>query len=141
MLRVIKQLHSAMLEASSRIEKNNEGADNESIDGETVGTTVQVSVEVDKSNKVNNTETSVTLVELSDQSDQIDHNTTDTSSNGQSNNNIIKELVDKDYSDGSHKEQFEEAIVWLERVVSSLALFEDWWVELRERRYAKSKVV
>ena len=143
MLQVIKQLHSTVLEASPRIEKDCKGADNEGIGGEMVGATVQVCVEVNnnlESNKVNDTETLETLVEPSDQSDQIDHNTTDTSGKGQSNS-IIKELVDEDYSDGAHEERFEEAVVWLERVVSSMARFEDQWVELRERGCAKSKVV
>jgi archaemetzincin len=147
MLQVIKQLHSAVMEASPKIKKedsNGEGADNESVDGEMVGTTMQVSVEVSDNlerNKVTDAEISETIVDPSDQIDQIDHNATDTSSNGQTNR-MKEKLVDGvNHSDSSHEEQFEEAIVWLERVVSSLARFEDQWVELRAGHRAKSKVV
>ena len=142
MLQVIKQLHSAVLEASLKMKKedSSEGTDHESVCGEIEGTTVQVSVEVSddlERNMVTDTEPSETLV---DTSDQIDHNTTDTSSSGPTNR--MKELVDMDYhSDSSHEEQFEEAIVWLERVVSSLAQFEDQWEEQRAGSRAKSKVV
>ena len=146
MLQVIKQLHSAMLEASPKMKKEDnssegEGADRESVGGEIVGIAVQVSVEVSddlKRNMVTDTEPSETLV---DSSDQIDHNTTDTSSNGLTNG--MKELVDTDYyhSDNSHEEQLEEAIVWLEKVVFSLGRFEDQWEEQRAGPRAKSKVV
>ncbi len=144
MLQVIKQLHSAVMEASPRIKKEDsggKGADNESVDGEVVGTTVRVSVEMSDNLERTDAEISETLVDPSDQIDQIDHNKTDTNSIGQTNR-MKEKLVDKDdHSDSSHEEQFEEVIVWLERVVSSLARFEDQWVELRAGRRAKSKVV
>ena len=139
MLQVIKQLHSAVLEASPKMKKEDsssegEGADRESVGGEIVGTAVQVSVEVShdlERNMVTDTEPSETLV---DSSDQIDHNTTDTSNNGPANG--MKELVDTDYyhSDNSHEKQLEEAIVWLEKVVFSLGRFEDQWEEQRAGR-------
>ena len=145
MLQVIKQLHSAVLEASPKIKKEDsssegEGADHESVGGEIVGIAVQVSVEVSddlERNMVTDTEPSETLV---DSSDQIDHNTTDTSSTGPTNG--MKELVDTDYhSDNSHEKQLEEAIVWLEKVVSNLGRFEHQWEEQRAGPRAKSKVV
>lgn len=142
MLQVIKQLHSAVLEASLKMKKEDsssegEGADHESVGGEIVGTAVQVSVEVSHDHMVTGTEPSETLI---DSSDQIDHNTTDTSSTGPTNG--MKELMDTDYhSDNSHEEQLEEAIVWLEKVVSSLGRFEDQWEEQRAGPRAKSKVV
>ena len=142
MLQVVKQLHSAVLKASPRIEKDKDDTNTiENEGGETVSTTLQVSVEVVnnlESNMVDGTEISETQIEPSG---LIDHNINivDSSSDGQSN--TIRELADKDYSDSSHSERFEEAIVWLERVVSSLAQFEDQWAEQRERRRAKSKVV
>ena len=121
MLEVVKQLHSAVCEASPGIKKDSRSADNEGVGDETAGTAVQVSVEMSsnglESDKVCDTNTSETLVEPSE---QVDHNATDTSSNGVTNK------MDQDYYGGSsHKERLEEAIVWLERVVTSLAQFED----------------
>lgn len=135
MLQVIKQLRSAVLKSSPRIEKDTKDTAIESEGDKVVSTTVQVSVEV-----VNNLEADDTEIQV-EPSDQIDHNIVD-SKNSDRRSNAIKELVDKDYIDSSNSERFEEAIVWLERVVSSLAQFEDQWLEQRDGgHHAKNKVV
>ena len=147
MLHVVKQLQSAVLDANPN-RSESEGAGNESVAGKTstVGAAVQVSVEVGninlESSEIIDTESSKTPVEPSD---QADHNTRLGDADGinkeQSSGNSVKELVDEDFNDSLHEERFEEATVWLKRVVSSLAQFEDQWVELEEGRRAKSKVV
>ena len=49
-------------------------------------------------------------------------------------------LVD-DVATSSHNEQFEGAVLWLEKVVSSLGQFEDQWVGPRAGRHTRNKVL
>ena len=140
MLWVIKQLHSAVLEASPGDDKDNKGTGNEN-EGETLGITVQIGVEAVSINLENDNVNDAEISEAQNPlSDRIVHNITDAGSDGQSNVNGLS-VVDEKYTTSSHSERFEDAIVWLEKVVSSLAQFEDQWVEQRAGHRTKSKVV
>lgn len=120
-----KQIHSAVLaaglggEGDERDARSETGSKSGALDS-----AVQVGVHLEAgSNVERNAETSE---DQNDPSNHTDHDICDTGSNGESNG---RELVDKHYGASSHNERFEDAIGWLENVVSSLAQFEDQWVK------------
>ena len=128
LLQIVKQLHSALLEASTSVKDNRED--------DHIETEVTIQVDTEHFNKSRKTDTeSETPVE----NEQEDAEGT--------SDRIVRDAsqgdtrpVNEDHS-GCHSEQFEAAIVWLEKAVLSLGQFEDQWVEQRAGHHTKNKIV
>lgn len=155
LVRVIKQLQSAVLEALFSVANIKEC---NNIESETLGATLEVNQVREDSERVwNVTEASRGGVEVHDCDDPRDKQLI--SDSNQSDGNDAEMSGGIEHVDGSdlqgccasrkdtgltdnrcarsHSELFEEAIVWLERVVSSLGQFEDQWAGQGEEELAK----
>ena len=149
LLRVLKQLQSAVLKAPFSAND---------IECETFGATVEVNQVSEDSERVwTVTEVSREGVNFHDCDDSRDKELM--SDSNLSDGNGVEELGGMEHVDGSdiqgccasqndtgltdnsctgsHSEQFKEAVVWLERVVSSLGQVEDQWAEQGEEQLAK----
>ena len=153
LLHVMKQLQSAVIESSF---SGNSDRERDNVQSEPIGVTVggnQVSEDSERTLTI--TSASGEGLEVHDcggsrdkepMSDQSDGNDAELvggtehvdGSDIQGGCALQKDMgLRDDRCASSHIEQFEGAIVWLERVVSSLGQFEDQWAEQGEEQLAK----